>query len=53
MESQGLPGKIQITQATCELLEGEFICAPRGTLEVKGVGNVETWFLVGEKDGAR
>lgn len=50
MESHGLPGKVQITQATCELLADEFICEPRGTLEVKGVGNVETWFLVGEKE---
>jgi guanylate cyclase len=47
MESQGLPGKVQITQTTYELLKDEFICEPRGTLEVKGVGEVETWFLVG------
>jgi class 3 adenylate cyclase len=49
MESQGLPGKVQITQATYELLKDEFVCEPRGTLEVKGVGEVETWFLVGEE----
>jgi class 3 adenylate cyclase/NAD(P)-dependent dehydrogenase (short-subunit alcohol dehydrogenase family) len=47
MESQGLPGKVQITQATYELLKDEFVCEPRGTLEVKGVGEVETWLLVG------
>jgi adenylate cyclase len=38
MESQGVPGKIQITQATYHLLKDEFICEPRGPLEVKGVG---------------
>jgi class 3 adenylate cyclase len=47
MESQGLPGKVQITQATYELLKDEFVCEPRGTLEVKGVGDLETWFLLG------
>jgi adenylate cyclase len=50
MESHGLPGKVQITQATYELLKDEFVCEPRGTLEVKGVGEVETWFLVGERE---
>jgi class 3 adenylate cyclase len=49
MESQGLPGKVQITQATYELLKDEFVCEPRGRLEVKGVGEVQTWFLAGEK----
>jgi class 3 adenylate cyclase/NAD(P)-dependent dehydrogenase (short-subunit alcohol dehydrogenase family) len=53
MESQGLPGKVQITQATYELLKDEFVCEPRGTLEVKGVGKVETWFLVDGEGGMR
>jgi guanylate cyclase len=52
MESQGLPGKVQITQDTYELLKDEFVCEPRGTLEVKGVGQVQTWFLVGERHSA-
>jgi adenylate cyclase len=46
MESHGVPGKIQITRATYELLKDEFVCEPRGPIEVKGVGEVETWFLV-------
>jgi class 3 adenylate cyclase len=50
MESQGLPGQVQITQATYELLKDEFVCEPRGKVEVKGVGEVETWFLVGERE---
>jgi guanylate cyclase len=50
MESHGLPGQIQITQATYELLKDEFVCEPRGKVEVKGVGEVETWFLVGRRE---
>jgi adenylate cyclase len=51
MESYGTPGRIQITRATYELLTGEFECEPRGTIAVKGKGGVETWYLVGPRDG--
>jgi guanylate cyclase len=47
MESHGTPGRIQITRATYELLADEFECEPRGTIAVKGKGDVEAWFLVG------
>ncbi len=46
MESHGAPGKIQITRATYELLGDEFICEPNGPVNVKGKGEMETWFLV-------
>jgi guanylate cyclase len=49
MESHGVPGKIQITRATYELIKDEFICEPRGKIGIKGKGEMETWFLVGEK----
>ena len=47
MESQGVPGKIQITQATYEMIKSDFICEPNGPIDVKGKGPMETWFLVG------
>ena len=49
MESQGLPGKIQVSEATYTLIKDEFICEPRGSLTIKGKGDMCTWFLVGEK----
>ena len=49
MESHGSPGQIQITGATHELLKDDFVCEPRGTLEVKGKGAMETWYLVGPR----
>ena len=45
MESQGLAGKIQITNTTRELIQEQFKCEPRGTITVKGRGEMETWFL--------
>jgi guanylate cyclase len=47
MESHGTPGEIQITRATFELVQDEFVCRQRGTIPVKGKGQMETWYLVG------
>ncbi len=49
MESHGLPGKIQITRAVYEALQDRYICEPRGTIVVKGKGEMETWFLTGRR----
>ena len=49
MESNGTPGEIQITRATYELLKDGFVCRPRGTIEVKGKGQMETWYLEGSR----
>jgi adenylate cyclase len=47
MESHGTAGRIQITEATKELLDGQFVCESRGTIPVKGKGEMEVWYLVG------
>ena len=49
MESHGTTGRIQITRATYELLGDGFICEPRGTIAVKGKGEMEVWYLVGRR----
>ena len=45
MESHGVPGKIQIGQATYELIKDVFVCESRGWIEIKGKGPMQTWFL--------
>jgi adenylate cyclase len=50
MQSDGMPGRIQITRATYELLKDEFVCEPRGTVPIKGKGEMETWYLVGRRE---
>jgi adenylate cyclase len=47
MESAGTPDHIQVTAATYELLKDDFELEPRGTIAVKGKGEMETWYLVG------
>jgi class 3 adenylate cyclase len=53
METHGTPKRIQITRATYELLADDFDCEPRGKIAVKGKGEVETWYLVGERRKVR
>ena len=50
MQTEGTPGRIQITRTTYELLKDEFVCEPRGTVPVKGKGEMETWYLVGRRE---
>ena len=52
MESHGVPGRVQLSDATYEFIRDEFRCEPRGTIDVRGKGPMRTWFLVGER-GAR
>jgi class 3 adenylate cyclase len=49
MESAGTPGRIQVTRATYELLGDDFEFESRGTVSVKGKGEMETWYLVGRR----
>lgn len=48
MESTGMPGRIQISGSTRVLVEDWFVCERRGLVEVRGKGEVETWFLIGK-----
>jgi len=47
MESQGVPGRIQVTERVVEQLDGRFRFESRGTVEIKGRGPMPTWLLVG------
>lgn len=49
MESHGTAGSIQITRSTYDLLQNEFVCEPRGSISVKGKGDLEIWHVVGRK----
>lgn len=52
MESHGLPGMIQVTEATYRRLSGKYELRERGTVTVKGKGDMPTWILVGRTVGS-
>lgn len=47
MESNGDVGKVNISQATCELLksDSDFTFESRGKVQAKGKGEIEMWFV--------
>ena len=47
MESHGEPGRIQISEATNELVRDDFRTSVRGRVDVKGKGILTTWWLEG------
>jgi adenylate cyclase len=49
MESHGAPGRIHCSTAMRERLGERFRFEPRGTIEIKGKGATETWWLLGER----
>jgi guanylate cyclase len=49
MESHGQSQAIQITQATYDLIKHDFVCETRGTIDVKGSGEMEIWHVLSEK----
>lgn len=47
MESQGVPGAIQVTAGTYERLRDKYQFEERGTIHVKGKGEMTTYLLTG------
>jgi adenylate cyclase len=49
MESHGRPGAIHVSPATYNLLSGKYSFEDRGRIDVKGKGEMRTYFLKGKK----
>jgi class 3 adenylate cyclase len=45
MESQGLVGRVQVSESTRHLLGGDFEVEERGAVLIKGKGSLRTWLL--------
>lgn len=45
MESHGLPGEIQVSEVTYDLLKDSFVLEERGEIDVKGKGLMKTYLL--------
>ncbi len=49
MESTGIPGQIQVSREAYERLKDDFSFESRGLVDIKGKGEMQTWFLIGRK----
>jgi adenylate cyclase len=49
MESSGVPGHIQVTHAVYVGLRERYVLEERGTLAIKGKGDMTTYFLAGRR----
>ncbi|HEY9596794.1 MAG TPA: adenylate/guanylate cyclase domain-containing protein, partial [Cyanophyceae cyanobacterium] len=49
MEANGIPGEIQVTMATYEQLQSQFLFTKRGHIPIKGKGEMITYLLQGRK----
>ena len=45
MESHGAPDRVHVSKTVADRLAGQFRLAPRGAIEVKGAGLMETFWL--------
>jgi class 3 adenylate cyclase len=50
MESTGSPGRVHISRETRDLLGQDWPAEPRGGVECKGIGVVESFFLGSRAD---
>lgn len=50
MESNGEPGQINVSAATCELIKDQFICTHRGKVYAKNVGEIDMYFVEEKQD---
>ncbi len=49
MESHGIGGQIQVSQATYKVLRDKYIFKKRGMIEIKGKGRMMTYFMQGKR----
>jgi adenylate cyclase len=52
MESEGVPGSIQVSLATYELIKDAYECESRGFIPVKGKSSMMTYLLVSRRVAA-
>ncbi len=51
MESTDVEGRIQVPQRVYESLKDDYVLEERGLVDVKGKGPMNTWYLVGRRNG--
>ena len=47
LEQQGVPGRVQVSEATRQLVDRRFVFEPRGVVELKGHEALQAYLVVG------
>jgi class 3 adenylate cyclase len=45
MESNGAPGKVNVSQAIYEVIKNHYTCIPRGKISAKNIGEIDMYFI--------
>jgi adenylate cyclase len=51
LESQGVVGRLHVSEAVWHAVEGRFDGEPRGSIDLRGLGPMETWLIGARLDG--
>lgn len=51
MESTDVEGRIQVPETVYERLKNDYLLEARGVVDIKGKGPMNTWYLVGRRNG--
>lgn len=49
MEAHGVAGTVQITESTYDHIKDQFVCEPRGSVYVKGKGEMPVWHVISKR----
>ena len=52
LESHGVAGQIQVSEATRDRVSNQFVFSERGEIDLKGRGSMRTFFLMGRRDSS-
>jgi len=52
MESNGEPGRVNISAATYELIQDKYVCTYRGKIFAKNIGEIDMYFVEQEKSAS-
>jgi adenylate cyclase len=51
MESNGEPGRVNISHAVYEVVQNSYVCTPRGKITAKNIGDIDMYFIEEKSNG--
>ncbi len=51
LESHGIPGRVHVSAETWRIVQDRFDAEPRGPIDLRGYGPMETYAIIGRRAG--